>query len=1117
MAVPVKQSVPINFSGGLDLKTDPKQINPGKFLALNNSVFTTGGQLTKRNGFGSLGTTIVNAPTLSSQAYSSAVAAGRTISAYNNELVLNDGFNTFSYLEDVDGWNYKGKNTLCSVSTASVYNSANTVTYSDSAINYNLGQKMFVFWNFTPGSNSVSYSVIDLITSEVIKNYTIVSIYAEAPKCFAVGSFFYILVLNSSSGFFDLYKYGANGFISSTASFINDNNAVTSLDVIVVGTTVYVGYNGSGSNVKIRSYDSSMSAIAAVAKSDIAPNGLSLFSDGTNIWCAYGTGSAVNCFIMSLSLGVTVKAPYLIDNSALAVNTRNVTGCYDGNQGVIFYDQIQNATVGQQIVFVTIGSSTLQPAVGSSVVVTSNTAVTSNALWGGQIVALTYPSGTPQVLNTVGYYRVSSWTTTTLTLTNLGMNGSIAVGATIPVNALMTINATVGNLDLISVTGFLNYANSNISVNTSSVAASVGTPLIYMNSVSLASKAFAYNGIAHVSVLYSDSVQPSYFLTNLYNYVTTNAAPIGNVVSTIFSDEAGGIVCESALSAFSYNVGLISVLPQINKRTDLSADGIFELSLLKRNVITAKTYIPVDPFYPDPILQISANSGVYAVDIDFTVKNPSTAFLGNNLLTGSGVVNSYDGANVSEQNFLIYPENVILVQGTTLGALTLSSTYGYIAVYEWVDNKGNIVQSTPSPATSITLPSSGNNSIGIMVPTLRVTGKQNVNIVIYRTIANGSIYYRLSTITNNPLSNYGVVTDYASDASIQSNQQLYTTGALPDVAPPSGTIMSTFKNRVMVVDSENPTDMWYSKQVLSGSPVEFVLSFVQNIGTAGGNLTGVYQMDDKLILFKAGSLLYMVGTGPTASGSGNDFTDPLPVAFDAGCVDSGSIVLMPLGLMFKSAKGIYLLDRGLNSSYIGADVEKYNANHVLSSQLIPNSTQVRFLLDNGITLFYDYYYKQWGTFSIGGVSDCIFQGQHTIVAGNGTVYKETPGVYLDGANPVLMNFTTSWIKFAGLQGYQRAFFFYLLAEYISPHSLSFGIAYDFSSSLTQVSIITPDPTNNLENWRVFLAQQRCQAFQIQLQEVYGGTPGAGFTMSGLNLIVGAKSQFTTIAAAQSVG
>jgi len=209
--------------------------------------------------------------------------------------------------------------------------------------------------------------------------------------------------------------------------------------------------------------------------------------------------------------------------------------------------------------------------------------------------------------------------------------------------------------------------------------------------------------------------------------------------------------------------------------------------------------------------------------------------------------------------------------------------------------------------------------------------------------------------------------------------------------------MSTFKNRVMVVDSENPTDMWYSKQVLSGSPVEFVLSFVQNIGTAGGNLTGVYQMDDKLILFKAGSLLYMVGTGPTASGSGNDFTDPLPVAFDAGCVDSGSIVLMPLGLMFKSAKGIYLLDRGLNSSYIGADVEKYNANHVLSSQLIPNSTQVRFLLDNGITLFYDYYYKQWGTFSIGGVSDCIFQGQHTIVAGNGTVYKETPGVYLDGA------------------------------------------------------------------------------------------------------------------------
>src|SRR5271156_3765101 len=45
------QTITFNFSKGLDLKTDPWQVAFGQFLSLKNSVFTTGGRLTKRNGF----------------------------------------------------------------------------------------------------------------------------------------------------------------------------------------------------------------------------------------------------------------------------------------------------------------------------------------------------------------------------------------------------------------------------------------------------------------------------------------------------------------------------------------------------------------------------------------------------------------------------------------------------------------------------------------------------------------------------------------------------------------------------------------------------------------------------------------------------------------------------------------------------------------------------------------------------------------------------------------------------------------------------------------------------------------------------------------------------------
>ena len=46
-----KQAFSINFSEGLDLKTDPFQVRAGRFLNLSNSIFDKGGLLQKRNGY----------------------------------------------------------------------------------------------------------------------------------------------------------------------------------------------------------------------------------------------------------------------------------------------------------------------------------------------------------------------------------------------------------------------------------------------------------------------------------------------------------------------------------------------------------------------------------------------------------------------------------------------------------------------------------------------------------------------------------------------------------------------------------------------------------------------------------------------------------------------------------------------------------------------------------------------------------------------------------------------------------------------------------------------------------------------------------------------------------
>jgi hypothetical protein len=139
-----------------------------------------------------------------------------------------------------------------------------------------------------------------------------------------------------------------------------------------------------------------------------------------------------------------------------------------------------------------------------------------------------------------------------------------------------------------------------------------------------------------------------------------------------------------------------------------------------------------------------------------------------------------------------------------------------------------------------------------------------------------------------------------------------------------------------------------------------------------------------------------------------------------------------------------------------------------------------------------------------------------------------------------MSSKTSWLNLAGLSGYERVYMFNLLGDYISPHKIVVQIAYDYAPYPSQQAIITPnnynapfgsDPTwgqstpwggtPTLEQWKIHLQRQTCQAFQITMTEIfdssYGVAAGAGFTMSGINCLLGIKKGFRPIKASNSTG
>lgn len=686
---------------------------------------------------------------------------------------------------------------------------------------------------------------------------------------------------------------------------------------------------------------------------------------------------------------------------------------------------------------------------------------------------------------------------------------------------------------------------------TVTLAGVVGTPYVSIRSVGLASKAFIVDGVIYYLSAYQSSFQPTYFLIN--GSISTSASPV--ITGKLAYGNGGGYLAKG-LPGVSIQ-GTTAIVPYLYK--DLI------------QAVNKDTNVPTG----SQVLGIYSQTGINLGSFDISTKGLDTAEIGGDLMLSGGFLWMYDGYLPVEHNFFLWPDTDQTTPAdtatwhTTGGSMASHpqggttpdpnpGAYFYQFTYEWTDNVGNAYRSAPSiPIAVSTTGTASTGSVSLNIPTLRLTYKtaNPVKIVVYRWSSGQQEYYQVTSITS-PLLNDTTVdtityTDTLADATILGNNLIYTTGGVvEDVNAPASNLLTLFDTRLWLVDAEDQNLLWFSKQVIEATPVEmsdlFTMYIPPTTAAQGstGPITALSVMDDKLIIFKQNAIYYINGTGPDNTGANNQYSQPVFVTSTVGCANQQSIVFMPQGLMFQSDKGIWLLDRGLNTSYIGAPVEDFNNGTVESAQNIPATNQVRFILNTGITLMYDYYYGQWGTFTgVPALSSCIFQGLHTFINSYGAAYQETSGKYLDGSIPVLMSFTTGPLRLGELQNYQRAYFFYILGEYITPHKLMVSVSYDYNTSPSHSVLIQPTNyaatygtglSNNpygqgtpyggnktLEQWRVFLKEQRCQAFAITIQEIYDGTlgvpAGAGLTLSGLNVICGFKSKFRPMPSAQSIG
>ncbi len=453
--------------------------------------------------------------------------------------------------------------------------------------------------------------------------------------------------------------------------------------------------------------------------------------------------------------------------------------------------------------------------------------------------------------------------------------------------------------------------------------------------------------------------------------------------------------------------------------------------------------------------------GITRVKLNFDDPVLSSAQLGDNLHITGGFLYGYDGQTIVEQGFHLFPEEPVATPVAS-GALDETKTYEYFAVYEWVDARGQVHQSAPSApltvydTTSSNTPklSATNKTVTIVVYKLPVTSKPGVDIVLYRTEGNGTIPYRLDSISNTYGANaYVTFTDAGAvtDTVLASRQFLYTVGGIiENIAPPACTIVQRHINRLFIAGLEEGNTVWYSKAAVEGVGVEFSDIFRFRCNPAGGPISALASLDDKLIIFKEDSIYALAGQGPTDNGASNDFLTPQLIVENTGCKTQNSIVSIPEGIMFKSDKGIWLLDRALSLTYIGSPAEKFNSLSVTSAVSIPDLNQVRFTTSDGEALIYNTFLKLWSTFTdYQALSATTWFNTYYFINTNGVAQKETAGNYQDNYKFYSMKVTTSWIK-SDIQGRMRIYTTGILGRFTGDPIVRISMYADYNELQQEV-------------------------------------------------------------------
>lgn len=296
------------------------------------------------------------------------------------------------------------------------------------------------------------------------------------------------------------------------------------------------------------------------------------------------------------------------------------------------------------------------------------------------------------------------------------------------------------------------------------------------------------------------------------------------------------------------------------------------------------------------------------------------------VMVAGGLLWEFDGETASEAAPLIKPMVV-----TDVSSTGVTGTYGAIAVYTWVDAAGRLHRMASDPV----LQELTNDKLDVYVstcpmrtydatfmdadmePELYVTGSGGTT---------GSVYFLASTSGTSKLEYSSATADglwykfTAYNPSGNSSIELDISdagGAIAPEPPPAFSYVAKVVDRMVAINAEDRTEVWYSKPIVDGYAVEWA---TVNKFRIEDECVGIVDMGLGICVLARGGIYLVDGEGPDATGLGG-FSPARKLNHAVDCIDPASICRTPLGVIFRGRRGFYVLGNDMAAQPFSVPVD----------------------------------------------------------------------------------------------------------------------------------------------------------------------------------------------------